>query len=126
MRESGCCASRNSVALNRRRVGGCRRRRSGAGSEIAQAVRKTRLSAVFPWRQYHEYGVLMSYGPDSRELVCRGAYFVDKVLKGRQPSDLHLEQVSKVDLVIDLRVAREPGIKVAPELMYRADEVMRW
>ena len=95
------------------------------GAEIAQAVRKARLPAVFPWRQFHEYGVLMSYGPDSRELMRRGAYYVDKILKGAKPSDLPVEQVSKVDLVIDLRVARELGIKVAPELMYRADEVMR-
>jgi putative ABC transport system substrate-binding protein len=67
----------------------------------------------------------MSYGPDSRELMRRGAYFVDKILKGAKPSDLPIEQVSKVDLVIDLRVAREMGIKVPQELLYRADEVIR-
>jgi len=67
----------------------------------------------------------MSYGPDSRELTRRGAYFVGNILRGAKPSDLPIEQVSKVDLVIDLRVAREMGIKVPQELLYRADEVIR-
>jgi len=79
----------------------------------------------FPWRGFHEYGVLMSYGPDPNELMRRGAYYVDKILKGAKPGDLPIEQVSKVDLVIDLRVAREMGIKVPQELLYRADEVIR-
>jgi len=95
------------------------------GDKIAQAIRKARLPAVFPWRQFHEYGALMSYGPDSRELMHRGAYYVDKILKGAKPADLPIEQVSKVNLVIDLRVAREMGIEVPPELLYRADEVIR-
>jgi ABC-type uncharacterized transport system substrate-binding protein len=95
------------------------------GAKIAQAIRKARLPAVFPWRQFHEYGVMMSYGPDSREVMRRGAYYVDRILKGARPSDLPAEQVSKVDLIIDLRMAREMGIKVPPELMYRADEVIR-
>jgi len=95
------------------------------GAKIAQAIRKARLPAVFPWRQFHEYGVVMSYGPDSRELMRRGAQYVDKILKGANPADLPVEQVSKVDLVIDLRVAHELGITVPPELLYRADEVIR-
>jgi putative ABC transport system substrate-binding protein len=95
------------------------------GAKIAQAIRKARLPAVFPWRQFHEYGVVMSYGPDSRELMRRGAQYVDKILKGAKPADLPVEQVSKVDLVIDLRVAHELGITVPPELLYRADEVIR-
>jgi putative ABC transport system substrate-binding protein len=92
---------------------------------IAQAVLKARLPAVFPWRQFHEHGVLMSYGPDSRELMRRGAYYVDRILKGSRPSDLPVEQVSKVNLIIDLRVAREMKINVPSELLYRADEVIK-
>ena len=95
------------------------------GAKIAHAVRKARVPAVFPWRKFHEYGVLMSYGSDPKELMRRGAYFVDRILKGAKPADLPIEQVSKVELVIDLRVAREQGIKVPQELLYRADEVMR-
>ncbi len=98
---------------------------AGQGAKIAQAVRKARVPAVFPWRQFHEYGVLMSYGPDPKDLMRRGAYYVDRILKGAKPADLPIEQASKVDLVIDLRVARETGIKVPQELLYRADEVIR-
>jgi putative ABC transport system substrate-binding protein len=95
------------------------------GAEIAQAVHKARLPAVFPWREFHKYGVLMSYSPDLEEVMRRGAYYVDKILKGAKPSDLPVEQISKVGLIIDVRVAREQGIKVPQELLYRADEVIR-
>ena len=97
-----------------------------AGAKIAKAVRAARVPAVFPWREFHEYGVLMSYGPDWRDVLRRGAYYVDKILKGAKPADLPVEQVSKMDLILDLRVARELGIKVPQELLFRADEVIRW
>jgi len=67
----------------------------------------------------------MSYGPDIRDAVRRGAYYVDKILKGVKPSELPVEQVSEVQLIIDLRVARELGIKVPKELLFRADRVIR-
>jgi putative ABC transport system substrate-binding protein len=95
------------------------------GAKIAKAVRAARVPAAFPWREFHEYGVLMSYGPDWRDVLHRGAYYVDKILKGAKPSDLPVEQVSKVDLIIDLRVARDMGIKVPQELLFRADQVIR-
>lgn len=95
------------------------------GAQIARAVRKARVPAVFPWRQFHTYGVLMSYGSDTNEIMRRGAWYVDRILKGAKPEDLPVEQVSRMELIIDLRVARESGIKVPQELLYRADEVMR-
>ncbi len=95
------------------------------GAKIAKAVRAAKVPAVFPWREFHEYGVLMSYGPDWRDVLHRGAYYVDKILKGAKPSDLPIEQVSKMELIIDLRVAREMGIKVPQELLFRADQVIQ-
>jgi putative ABC transport system substrate-binding protein len=95
------------------------------GAQIARAVRKARVPAVFPWRQFHTYGVLMSYGSDPSEIMRRGAWYVDKILKGAKPEDLPVEQVSRMELIIDLRVAREIGLKVPQELLYRADEVIR-
>jgi len=66
----------------------------------------------------------MSYGPDLRKAASRAAYYVDKILRGAKPSELPVEQISQVDLVIDLRVARELGVKVPPELLFRADRVI--
>ena len=67
----------------------------------------------------------MSYGSSTREMGRKAAAYVDKILKGAKPADLPIEQSSKYDLVIDLRVARQLGLKVPQELLFRADEVMR-
>ena len=67
----------------------------------------------------------MSYGPILKDVMRRGAYYVDKILKGANPSELPVEQISKFDLVIDLRAARSMGIIVPKTLLYRADEVIR-
>ena len=94
-------------------------------ARIAAAIRKARIPAVFPWREYHESGALMSYGPDLKDVTRRTASYVVKILRGTKPSDLPVEEISKFDLVIDLRVAHELGIKVPQELLFRADEVMQ-
>ena len=67
----------------------------------------------------------MSYGVNLKELGRHAAIFVDKTLKGGKPADLPIEQINKYELVIDLRVANELGIKVPQELLLRADEVIR-
>jgi putative ABC transport system substrate-binding protein len=97
----------------------------GQAATIAQAVRAANLPAIFPWREYHKHGVLISYGANLKEVLRRGAYYVDKVLKGAKPGDLPVEQVSKYELVINLHVAREMNIKMPQELLLRADEVIR-
>jgi putative ABC transport system substrate-binding protein len=97
----------------------------GQGAKIAQDVRASKRPAIFPYREYHEFGVLMSYGADLKGVFRRAAYYVDRILKGAKPSELPVEQISKFDLVIDLRVAREQGIKVPQELLFRAEEVIR-
>lgn len=93
--------------------------------KVAQAVRKARLVAIFPYKENHEDGVLMSYGANVTEAGRRTAVYVDRILKGANPAELPIEQLSKYELVIDLRVARAMGIDVPQDLLLRADEVMR-
>ena len=94
-------------------------------AKVAAAVARARLPSMVPWRDYHDVGVLMSYGASTKEMGRQAAGYVDKILKGAKPADLPIEQSSKYDLVIDLRVARELGLKVPQELLFRADEVIR-
>ena len=93
--------------------------------EITKAVQKARIPAVFAYREYHRYGALLSYGPNLQQVYERTAYYVDRILKGAKPAELPVEQWSKFELIIDLRVANKMGIKVPWELVYRADEVIR-
>jgi putative ABC transport system substrate-binding protein len=92
---------------------------------IAQAVRKARIPTLYPFREYLIDGGLAAYGVDLKRMGDIMASYVDKVLKGAKPGDLPIEQMSKYDLVIDLRVAREMGIRVPQDLLYRADELIR-
>ena len=94
-------------------------------TKIAQAVRKAKLVAIFPFKEYHDDQVLMSYGANTREGARKVAVYVDKILKGAKPSELPIEQMSKYELIIDLRVARAMGIEVPQDLLLRADAVIR-
>ena len=94
-------------------------------AQIARRVRTLKLPAVFPWREYHDEGVLMSYGPNLTATGRQMAGYVDKILRGAKPADLPIEQASTYELIIDLRIARAMGLKVPQSLLARADEVMR-
>jgi putative ABC transport system substrate-binding protein len=94
-------------------------------SKLAQAIRKARLPAIFPYRAYLEDGMLMSYGANLKEAGRKMATYVDRILKGATPGDLPIEQMSEYELIINLRVARELGLKVPQDLLLRADEVIR-
>jgi ABC-type uncharacterized transport system substrate-binding protein len=94
-------------------------------AKIAEAVAKAKLPAIFPQRDYHDAGVLMSYGANLKEAGRQMAGYVDRILKGANPGELPIEQMSKYELVVNLRVARAMGLKVPQELLLRADEVIR-
>jgi len=83
------------------------------GAQVAGAVDSMRRPAIFPYREYHAHGVLMSYGPSGKDNMCRVAGYVDRILKGAKPAELPIEQSTKLDLVIDMRIARAMGITVA-------------
>ena len=93
--------------------------------KVAAVVRKARIPAIFPYDGYHENGALMSYGPNMREAGRLAAGYVDKILKGANPSELPIQQISRFELVIDLRLAHEMGIVVPRELLVRAQRVIR-
>jgi putative ABC transport system substrate-binding protein len=94
-------------------------------AKIKVAVHKARLPGMFPYREYHGDGALMSYGANLKEASRRAATYVDRILKGARPADLPIEQISAYELVIDLRTARTVGVTVPQDLLLRADEVIR-
>lgn len=93
-------------------------------AEIARAVRQAGIPAVLPYREYHEAGVLMTYSPDYEVELARVASFVERILRGAAPGDLAVEQISRYELSIDLRVARQMGVTVPQELLLRADKII--
>jgi len=75
-------------------------------------------------RELPEAGGLMSYGPSLSELYRRGAIYVDKILKGTKPADLPIEQPTKFELVLNLKIAKALGLEVPRSLMLRADHLI--
>jgi ABC-type uncharacterized transport system substrate-binding protein len=74
---------------------------------------------------YAENGCLLSYGPNLDDLWRRGAFFVDKIVKGRKPADIPVEQQTKFELVINLKTAKQIGLTVPPNVLARADRVIK-
>lgn len=93
--------------------------------QIADFAAKQRLPSIFGWSDYVEAGGLMSYGPDHNALWRRLAVYVDKILKGAKPTDLPVEQPKKFELVINLKTAKQIGLTIPPNVLARADEVIK-
>ena len=66
----------------------------------------------------------MAYGVNRPAVFRRSAYFVDKILKGAKPADIPVEQVTRIELLVNLKTAKALGIRIPPALMARADEVI--
>jgi putative ABC transport system substrate-binding protein len=93
--------------------------------QIASFAEKNKLPSMFGQNEYVDAGGLMSYGPNNADLWRRAATFVDKILKGAKPADLPVEQPMKFELVINLKTAKQIGLTIPPNVLARADKVIK-
>lgn len=97
----------------------------GAQNTIVDLAAKNRLPTVYGISGVVENGGLMTYAPSQAEMWHRAATYVDKILKGRAPADIPVEQPTKFELVINLKAAKQIGLTIPPNVLARADRVIR-
>jgi putative ABC transport system substrate-binding protein len=92
--------------------------------EIIDFTIQKRLPGMFVAKEWVVVGGLMSYGENLADMYRRGAYFVDKVLKGAKPADLPVEQVTKFELILNLKTAKAMELTIPAAFLATADEVI--
>ena len=92
---------------------------------IAELALKHRLPGMYPTRQFVEEGGTAAYGPLISDLYRRAATYVDKILKGARPADIPVEQPTKFEFVINLKTAQQIVLTIPPNVLARADRVIR-
>ena len=94
-------------------------------TRVMELTAKNRLPAIYTNGTYVANGALMSYGPDQAESFRRAASMVEKILKGAKPVDLPVEQPTKFEMVINLKAAKQIGLTIPPNVLVRADKVIK-
>ena len=92
---------------------------------VAALALKSRLPSIYDSREAVEVGGLVSYAADSVDLFRQAATHVDKILKGAKPGDIPVEQPTKFELVINLKTAKQIGLTIPPNVLVRADRVIK-
>ena len=94
-------------------------------AHIVKQAAKHRLPAIYPHIEYVNSGGLMSYGANRADLFRRSAIYIDKILKGTKPADLPVQRPTKFEFIINLKAAKQIGLTVPPNVLARADRVIR-
>jgi putative ABC transport system substrate-binding protein len=92
---------------------------------IIGLANRLRLPAIYPFRYFVTDGGLISYGPDVVDQYRRAAGYVDRILRGEKPGNLPVQQSTKVDLAINLKTAKQIGLTIPPNMLARADRVIK-
>jgi ABC-type uncharacterized transport system substrate-binding protein len=92
---------------------------------IVDFALRSRMPSIFHSRDFVDAGGLMSYGAEFADMFRRAAIFVDKILKGAKPANLPIEQPTKFEFLVNLKTARQIGVTIAPNVVARADQVIR-
>ena len=92
---------------------------------IVELAGKYRLPIIYPQKGFVDEGGLMSYGVDYDDQFRRAAVYVDKILKGAKPADLPVQQATKFEFVINLQAAKQIGLTVPPDVLARANMLIK-
>jgi putative ABC transport system substrate-binding protein len=92
---------------------------------IIMSASRYKLAAVYSRRSFAAAGGLMSYGSDEVDPFRKAAGYVDRILKGERPADLPVQQVTKIELVINLKTAKALGLTIPETLLATADEIIQ-
>jgi len=92
---------------------------------VVQLATENKIPAIYELKQFVEAGGLMSYSADEADNYRRAATYIDKILKGTKPADLPVEQPTKFELVINLKAAKQIGLTIPPNVLARADRVIK-
>jgi putative ABC transport system substrate-binding protein len=92
---------------------------------IVELAGKYRLPAIYPQKEFVDEGGVMFYGVDYDDLFRRSAHYVDKILKGAKPADLPVQQATKFEFVINLKAAKQIGLKIPVRVLERANKVIQ-